>query len=141
MFSQELSLFIEFLQLCQILTHKKRHPLYGCRKLLDDMQFVAVTDIQGVKTFQLFFRLRLLPISPYLFLFFFRERQRPSVILIDPIKDLVQCEAFPQLVEPEETFRSGRANGGILQNLTIFGVCLDLISSLLHLPEELFSSY
>ena len=54
------------IELCQVFPHKKRHPLNGCRKLLNDMQFIGVPQIQCIKAFGLDLWPRLLAVFPEL---------------------------------------------------------------------------
>ena len=115
------------------------HPP-GCRRVLDDdMQFIAVPQIQCPQTLDLWSRRKAAPhgSSPACNCRFFYWIL-PAAVTIDPLHDLVERIALSQPVKPEVSFRPLRLDGGVHQLLAALAIELDFIAKLAkHCPKLL----
>ena len=90
--------------------------------LFDDVEFIAVAEIQSIqfRLLPVVLRRRVsLSVIGNLFLLRFRKRLCPAKILQDAPVDLIQVIALAQLVEAEEALGSRRFQAGVLQPIAV----------------------
>ena len=125
---------IQLLQQNQVLTHRKRHPLHGCRVVLDDVQFIAIAKIQGVDSFRFWIRDK--GVAPCCQSVCFREWSLPAHIIIDTVQNFIQRVSRPQPVETEEPFRAGWLQSRVLQWLSLCRSGFNGVAHCLHCLQE-----